>query len=210
MRARRRTRACRSRSIRRRLRRRRSRRPTRRTRRCSAGCRCRSTTSRPTTRAHRRQPDSRRRQRLADLQARARDRRAVVRRRLGVPAGVDRPQQHVRRLRDLRAAESREGPRRNGARKSRAPATAGSPRQEVDGGEEGRCWKSAALRARRTTRWRARSCRRHSSAGRGPTRRKSMRAIAAVSVDSRTRRCASMSTRRASRMAYAGDFAKAK
>ena len=37
-------------SIRRRRRRRRSRRPTRRTRRCSAACRCRSTTRRPTTR----------------------------------------------------------------------------------------------------------------------------------------------------------------
>ena len=113
------------------------------------------------------------------------------------PASIDL-EQHVRRLRDLRAAESREGPRRNSAGSLARAAKAVSPSRKLRRRKR-RCWKSAAFHARRTTRWRARSCRRHSSAGRGPSRRKSMRPSPRCRSTPRTRRCASMSIRRESR-----------
>jgi zinc protease len=69
----------------------------------------------------RRQSHPRRRQRLADLQARAREGRAVVFGWIGVPAGADRREQHVCRLRDLRAAKPREGSGRHRRRACARP-----------------------------------------------------------------------------------------
>ena len=119
----------------------------------------------------------------------------------------DRPEQHARPLRDLRAAESREGAHRDRGG-DRAGARGRLHRAGNRDGEKGGCSRSGASRARRTTRSSGALV---AQAYLGRTWAESAKidaAIAAVTPESATAALRKYVEPADIAFAYAGDFAK--